>query len=334
MGDCAFASEFFSDTETGEKLVFLELTPACNNQCYGCLNVFKSNRNQTPLLVPDWIKIIDNISPSVQFLKITGGEPTLHPDFEQIISYISMSGFQFTLLTNGRWENPQRLLTFLGKVSGFKGFLISLHGKDCSAHEGFSGVVGSFTETINNIKLAKMYGFKVSTSSVLTQFNHKDIKNIINLSESLGADCTVFNRYIGKELPGLSLIPADEKNALLEINDFIFDKNNTKMIRYGVPAPFCFINSKNSRCFAGDAIATIDPWGNLRPCNHVPFICGNLLESSFEDTWYGTRMNRWREFVPEPCRDCEDFYRCKGGCRANILLQHIKCDPLMSMNES
>ncbi|MBC7251971.1 MAG: SPASM domain-containing protein, partial [Anaerolineae bacterium] len=67
----------------------------------------------------------------------------------------------------------------------------------------------------------------------------------------------------------------------------------------------------------------------VRPCNHAPLICGNLLEQSIEEIWHGEAMNRWRGMVAEQCWHCLELSRCHGGCRAMAMIQGVEKDPLM-----
>ena len=53
------------------------------------------------------------------------------------------------------------------------------------------------------------------------------------------------------------------------------------------------------------------PWCNVRPCNHAPLVCGNLLEQSIEEIWHGEAMNRWRGMIVEQCWLCLEL--CTGG---------------------
>ena len=76
----------------------LEITPNCNNNCFACSNVF--DRNNKPLSVFDWRKVISYISSHAEILKITGGEPTLHPEFEEIVQFIANRNINFTLFTS------------------------------------------------------------------------------------------------------------------------------------------------------------------------------------------------------------------------------------------
>ena len=190
----------------------LELTPSCNNRCPGCSNVFFENtelRMMTPSRLPmslgHWRTIVAKIAPHAERLKLTGGEATLHPQFEEIVETIVDYDLSFTLFTNGRWLDPKRLTSFLTGIPQCMGLLVSLHGADAFAHEAFTGIEGSFEETIENIRLATQAGLTIHTNTVFTRYNHHQIEAIVDMSQSLGAECAVFNRYVGKPIPDLDL---------------------------------------------------------------------------------------------------------------------------------
>ncbi|MDZ7341486.1 MAG: SPASM domain-containing protein, partial [candidate division KSB1 bacterium] len=106
-------------------------------------------------------------------------------------------------------------------------------------------------------------------------------------------------------------------------------RNPKSKIKYGNCFPQCFTTNSSTGCWAGIASCTIDPWGNLRPCNHSPTIAGNILEEPVKVIWHNEIMNRWREMLPGQCKDCTELEICHGGCRAQAELLNIKQDPLI-----
>lgn len=331
MGDCACDMSFLPSESDRPLFFFLELTPACNNHCSGCSNVFAEDRTPAPLSASEWKGIIDKLIPYVAWLKLTGGEPTLHPEFKKIVTYINGLGIPFTLLTNGRWLEPKQLITFLRGMTNFGGLLISLHGPDALSHEAFTRTPGSFAETVANIRKAAEAGLLVSTSTVITRYNWDKVDEIIHLAAELGADHAVFNRYIGKRLPAIEAAPAQEELALQRVGELISHRTGPLSVRLGTPIPHCFLPTDRNGCMAGEVFATVDPWANVRPCNHVPLTVGNLLEQSVEEVWYSEGMRRWREMISLQCRSCAEFYACHGGCRAQAILRGLKKDPLMRL---
>lgn len=335
MGDCACNVDFMERPTNGEPLFFfLELTSACNNRCPGCPNVFAATRSQNSLPIDTWKQIIEKLAPHTSFFKLTGGEPTLYPQFEHVVKYISHLDIPFTLLTNGRWHDPTRMISFLARESKLTGILVSLHGATAGSHEAFSGVPGSFAEVVANVRLAVEAGLNIATSCVLNRHNVQLIDDTIHLNRSLGVDHIVFNRYIGESNYALAPDLYEEMTALQRVTELIADWERDYFVRLGTPLPTCFssISTSTSGCLAGEAFATVDPWGNVRPCNHAPVQVGNLLKQPFEEIWFGETMLNWRNMVPEACSSCKMLSKCHGGCKAQMILRKRKTDPLMQLN--
>jgi len=313
MGDCA------CDVFTGETKIpvfFLELTFACNNACVGCSNVFSHQSNPPPLDYEGWHRVLERLAPTAAWFKITGGEPTLHPEFEAIIKDIDALGIPFTLFTNARWQEPKRLVSFLKSIPTLHGLLISLHGPDAFSHEAFTCTPGSFEETVANIRLATEAGLRVSTSTVITRYNWNRIGEIVAFSKELGARQAVFNRFIGSPLPQIEPTPLQFIKA---VETFEALRAQGTSIRWGNPVPNCLAPNSSGVCMAGDAMATVDPWGNVRPCNHAPMIVGNLLTQSLEEVWLSSGMEKWRSARPPQCLKCSEFPSCYGWCRAELM---------------
>jgi radical SAM protein with 4Fe4S-binding SPASM domain len=273
--------------------------------------------------------VLRRIAPYAQSVRLTGGEPTFHPHFEAIVRTISDLGIRFSLFTNGRWRNPSRLLAFLDSIPHFAGFLISLHGLDAATHETFTGVPGSFAETVANIRRAAQAALPVATSTVITRQNVPQLAGIARLSQALGAYQAVFSRYLlSHPLPEMEPSAAELRQAIRAVERLIVVG---QPVKYGPCIPECFAPSSSHGCGAGEVFCTIDPWGNVRPCNHTRLVCGNVLAEPIEDVYQGSEMVGWREMVPAGCRGCVSFPRCRAGCRAMALETGLGHDPLMSI---
>ena len=71
-------------------------------------------------------------------------------------------------------------------------------------------------------------------------------------------------------------------------------------------------------CAAGTARAyyTLDPTGNLRPCNHTTTILGNLFAEPFADLIAPGRLADFCQAKPDFCQPCSRRETCQGGCKA------------------
>lgn len=306
-------------------LYALELTPDCNNRCPACFNIFEDN--SAPLLsARDWQAILGAISPHAHRLKLTGGEPTLHPDFPAIVQAIAQRNIEFTVFTNGRWQDPQHLLDCLAAIPRLTGLLVSLHGARAESHEAFTSVAGSFEETVANIERAVERGLRVTISAVLTTANLNELADIVTLSQTVGARSVVFNRLLGAQAPHLTL-PDSQLIAAVQIIEQLRAKGLP--VKHGTGIPQCLTPSSSNGCLAGVAYVAIDPWGNVRPCTHSRLICGNLLRQPLDEIWRSPEMERFRNAIPAACHTCAAFAQCHGGCRVMAMESESRVDPCM-----
>ena len=331
--DCACATAAPSLRLSLPLTYSLELTPECNNRCPGCGNAFASGgagrfpwAGPPPLDAAGWRTILDRIAPHARRLKVTGGEPLLHPEFEAILETIAGHELPFTLFTNGRWEEAERWIARLRGLPQCVGLLVSLHGANAAAHEAFSGVRGSFAEACATIRHAATAGLSVAVSTVITRHSAAQVASVVALAHALGARQVVFNRYIGRTLPALAVSEAELRRAVGAIEALCAAGHN---VRYGPCIPACFAPSSSTGCSAGASFVTVDPWGYVRPCNHAPLRCGNLLEQPIEAIWNSPAMAWWDSLLLPQCRSCAGASRCHGGCRALALLLDGQRDPLI-----
>lgn len=106
--------------------IYIYLTLECNLKCSYCVNQANSKEskiNQYKILPGEkWIKAINRARRPIVF---TGGEPTLHPDFIEIINNINKS-IPILVYTNFLWEK-KFLKKFLKQIKRPVKFLGSYH---------------------------------------------------------------------------------------------------------------------------------------------------------------------------------------------------------------
>jgi radical SAM protein with 4Fe4S-binding SPASM domain len=92
-------------------------------------------------------------------------------------------------------------------------------------------------------------------------------------------------------------------------------------------------------CAAGTerAYYTLDPVGNLRPCNHTSTILGNLFDEPFADLIAPGRMADFCHALPDFCQPCSQRKICQGGCKAaaQACFQSLSAEePFLSYNRA
>jgi len=262
---------------------------------------------------------------------LIGGEPTLNPNLLDICNRLNYEQLDFSITTNGIYVFWEQMINKLLPMKYFKGFLISLHGHNPDTHEKFTGLQNSFKKATEAIKVATSMGVWVSTSTVLTEWNVDHIKDIYLLSKSLGAKYTVFNRFLGPFTDGR---PTHTRlcKALRQISSL--SKKGEK-IRFGNCVPSCALNNISHAieiCPAGRISIAIGPDGYVRPCLHTNIIVGNLLKDDLGSIWKSEIYEKWRDFVPNLCKNCKLKLMCEGGCKL-VNTWSPTVDPLIRENK-
>ncbi|MBN2092740.1 radical SAM protein [candidate division KSB1 bacterium] len=310
------------------KICYLELTTQCNQRCAGCTFCTENSPAATnrTLNIHEWKIILKKLAPGIQRIQLTGGEPTLYPHFYELIQIIEQMMIPYVIFTNGCWNEPARLLAFLKACKNFRGFLISLHGATAQTHEKFTKINGTFERTVQNIRLAVKSGLSIFTSSVIFQDNASELITIPKFAQNLGAEYSIFNRYIGHAPAEIFMEPSKLKEALQGL-ELLIQKGAP--VRFGNCIPQCFIPTSSSGCLAGTAFMSIDAYGNLKPCNHANIKCGNLVNQSLPEIWNSPMMSLWRQAFSPNCLQCAQFSNCHGGCRAEAFRMGTNEDPLI-----
>jgi MoaA/NifB/PqqE/SkfB family radical SAM enzyme len=160
----------------------------CNNRCKFCVQGDKREL----LAAKDFKEIEKDLREAFGKGKtevvLTGGEPTLHPDFLKIIKLAKSAGFKnIQIQTNGRmFAYPDFCLKTI--EAGATEFSPAIHGPNAEIHDFLTSVPGSFGQTIQGIKNLKKLAQRVITNTVITSQNYRFLPQIAELLVGLDVD--------------------------------------------------------------------------------------------------------------------------------------------------
>lgn len=172
-----------------EKKYWISITGLCNNNCKFCLDSNRCDKNHKNLnKIKEEIKLASKKNSK---LIISGGDPTIHPELEQIIKFSKEQGFKkIQLITNGRMFASKE---FTEKIisAGITEVTFSVHGHNSKIHDHLTSVPGSFKQIIKGILNIKNNSSNkqiiLNTDTCVTKYNYKDIlKTIKFVYEILG----------------------------------------------------------------------------------------------------------------------------------------------------
>lgn len=189
----ALMDKFVAELKTGnreKKIVDIKIGYQCNNKCFFCAQGDKreicSFRGKKEI-EKELAKARKNCA-SVVF---TGGEPTLHPSFLDLVEFARKLKFEtIQIQTNGRMFGYNKFCIEAIRRGGNNiiEFSPSLHGHKASLHDYLTSASGSFQQTVQGIKNLKALGQRVITNSVITSLNYRYLPALARLLVKLDVD--------------------------------------------------------------------------------------------------------------------------------------------------
>jgi len=329
-------------------LIVWNFTNACNLRCKHCYQNAGENPTKGELTREEKFEVLRQIDElGVPALALSGGEPTIHPDFLPIVEEGARRGLYMAVATNGILFANE---SFAEKAikAGLRYVEISLDSADPEVHDEFRGVKGAWEKTVQGIKNVVKHGQgKVSTgiATTVTKLNKHEIWDIVKLGEELGVTRVVFFNFIptgrGQEIQELDLTPEEREEMLREIYK-ASQKSSVQVVSTApqlarvswqmsqgedvLPTHFAAPRSATLKglaefiggCGAGRIYLAIQPDGIVTPCVFMPIKIGNLRKDNLRDIWLNNSVVndlRNKDMLKPPCGECEYRYIC-GGCRA------------------
>jgi len=315
-----------------------ELTLACNLRCKHCGSFAGSKRNDE-LTLEENLKIADDLAAlGCRRVTLSGGEPTLNPDWDQIGKRLADHCVKVNLISNGwNWDETH---VARAKDAGLVGAAFSLDGFE-HEHDEFRRT-GSYKRVVAAIDACVAGGLPVAVNTTVNKLNMRQLRKLRDFIVERGA----FSMQIQLATPSgnmdehrdLVVDPADLTWLVPELAE-ISRLNTRKFFAiaaddigyYGQPEqglrddggelPFWI------GCRAGCQVIGIESNGNVKGCLSLPssmhgearFVEGNLREKSLGEIWKAPGAFAYnRQFTEERltgfCRVCRYRDFCRGGC--------------------
>ncbi len=291
----------------------------------------------TPLSAATWVHTIETLAGrGVSNFILTGGEPTLLPQFGDLITiltrqtttrpfYISSKGCQtrafpvsFVILTNG------------DTATWTPAFCRSLARRRCRVHVHLVGLPevhnaltgGDHGRTLQTIQYALEAGVDLVVNIPLLQENAGNVGKALGEVLAMGVRQVNVMRVIpvggAREGESHLLAPALFLQAYQDIATAC--RQHDVSCGVGSLIPSCAVppasqDSFPHVCRCGTGSFCIDPSGLVRPCTCSPVIGGIItrLEDAFASEGFHSFLHRHH---PSSCKGCSRTAQCSGGCPA------------------
>lgn len=321
---------YFTARDDGDYVVSYEIGNACNMNCLHCMN--RSEKKAFPGLPGDTVKklLSELWASGVKYLYISGGEPLIHPDFDEVIAYAHDLGFQMMLATNGL-KVPEHIGTIsrcVGDVS------ISLDGIG-ETHDTFRGTPGAFDGVMEAIRVLHEHGVYARISTCLWRENIGQLEDIVELANRLELGKINLSILVptGRATENDVHIPWSEYPALLERIGRLQRENEDPSKVDIVLRRNRLLDCDSIDCIGGTCIYHINAYGRVSPCS---WCSKSDVDDEFSMMWEPGNL----ETCVEKCRGISSLISARrekfgySGCPAIAYFQHggyMEEDPLNRM---
>lgn len=288
------------------KEICIIITYRCNAKCNMC-NVW-----DYPTKVEEEIKVrdIEKLPSGLRFINITGGEPFIRRDIEEIIKVIRPKTERIVISTNGFFTD--RIVELCDKYPDL-GIRISTEGLQ-KTNDGIRKIPDGFDRTLRTLLSLRRMGIKdIGFGMTVQDMNCKDLLPLYELSDALGYEFATATLHSSHYFHKLDNKIDNKEIVCKEFERLITELLKSKSIKKWFRAYFNYglINYINGGerflpCEMGIESCFIDPSGDVLACNgmDVKIPMGNIRIDSFEGIWNSDQADKVRNIVKKCHKQC------------------------------
>lgn len=285
------------------------VTYRCPMRCKMC-NIWDNPTSPESEFKPELLEKL----PRMRSVNITGGEPFVREDIEEIVKVLLKKTDRIVFSTSGYFSD--RIIALAKKYPQI-GYRISIEGLSCKNDE-LRGRLGGFDKGLRTLLELRRLGIKdIGFGITVSNNNSKDMLDLYELNRNLKmqfATASFHNSFYFHK--------SDNKVTNVDEVCSDFDELIQRLMKEKSPKSWfrAFFNLglinyiKGGRrmlpCEAGSENFFIDPHGNVLPCNGMEHSCwydtmGNLHDvDTFEELWNSERAKAVRDKVAHCPKSC------------------------------
>ena len=291
--------------------VIFELTRKCNLNCQHCYATPKKGRKElTTSEIKSAINQLKNLG--ALFITFTGGDPTVNPDFIDILRYASDKNLAIQIFSNGVSFN-EKMVDELCSLNVFH-VGVSVYGATANTHDTITRVQGSWQRTVNACIRLKERGIFVVFKFVIMSLNSHEANEMAYMSDKLGIPCKI----------DAKMKPRDDimhDPLTLQLNNYKLKHIYKAYKKDHIAAKKINSSMIYLACVMGRSLLTINTYGDVFPCVQVPIPAGNIRYTTITDIWKNSPfLQEVRKFPRKEkihgCPECgvrEYCNRCPGS---------------------
>lgn len=340
-----FISRLFDKaTESGTPLSgTFELTSRCTLDCKMCyIHNKATNQDVIGKEKPTkwWLDLAKKAREAgTLLLLLTGGEPLLRDDFEEIYLACKKMGFLVSINTNATLIDEKKIEFF--KSNPPQRINITLYGMSRETYGNLCGVPEAFDRVVGAIKALKEAGINLKINYTVTPYNKEDVIGASDLATELGIPIQTVTylfpplracgscgknkiasqtqhsefRISNSELT-TRLSPEDAAKAVFNLQKHRLGDEFDKFLEYKeknkkTPDYFddCEKEGERIKCRAGSTTFWVTWDGKMTPCGMMVEPVAEISDD-FKKAWNQIRKAREEIILPPQCTNCEYKHNC------------------------
>ena len=265
-------------------------------------------------------------------VKLTGGEPLIHPQIHELLDYIKEEDLGLTVETNATVCTPEIARKIKECKNGFAS--TSLDGPDAASHERVRGVKGCFDKAIQGLRYLVDADIKPQIIMAVMRHNRDKMEDLVRLAERENAGSVKFT-FVTSTGRENDIANDKDKTLTLEeiietgkwIEDELIPSSKISVV-YSHPMAFKTFGKAISRgsgsCGIFGVMGILGS-GKYALCGigqTIPeMVFGDAKTDKLADVWnHNPLINEIRDKLPRDlkgiCADCIWRKRCLGTCIA------------------
>ncbi|MBL0720339.1 pyrroloquinoline quinone biosynthesis protein PqqE [Piscinibacter sp. Jin2] len=306
-----------------------ELTYRCPLHCVFCSNPVDYAAHGQELDTETWKRTFREARAmgSVQ-LGLSGGEPLLREDLEELVAYAHELGFYTNLITSGIGLTEKRAQAL--KDAGLDHIQLSFQDSSKEMND-FLSSTRTFDHKNKVAKIIKSLGYPMVLNCVMHRYNLPQVERIIEMAEAMGAEFlelanTQYYGWAWQNRAQLMPTPDELREAEAKVNVHKARLAGKMKIFWVSPD---YVDAKAKPCMAGwgAVFLVVAPDGTALPCHSARMLPGfdfpNVKTHDVAHIWRDSdAFNRYRgtDWMSETCQSCDQKEIDHGGCRCQAFL--------------